>query len=98
MGKEKIAEERIERLFDLADKRVDEGREELADRYVELARKIGMTCQVSISGDLKRRYCQNCHSYLKPGHNCMVRVNSKNKTVNYHCENCGEINRYGFRS
>lgn len=96
---QKIAEERIRRLFELADLRVSEDRQdgkELADRYVELAREIGMKYNVSIPGELRKRYCHECLSFLKPGYNSRVRVNSKNSTVNYQCGECGEVNRYGF--
>lgn len=95
----KIAEERIQRLFELADQRLSEGREdsvELADRYVNLARKIGMKYNVSIRPELRKRYCHNCFSFLKPGFNCRIRVSSKNSSVNYHCKVCGEVNKYGF--
>lgn len=96
---QKIAEERIQRLFELADKRVSgdrEDEEQLADRYVKLARDIGMKYNVSVPADLRKQYCHNCLSFLKPGVNCRVRINSKNDTVNYECRKCGEVNRYGF--
>ncbi len=90
-----IARERIEKLFELADERViDEP--ELADRYVELARKISMKYQVAIPSRLKRRFCGECGGFLKPGVNCSVRINSKNRTVNYHCERCGGVTRHGY--
>lgn len=92
----RIARERIERLFELADKRVEEDRQELADRYVEIARNIGMKYNVSIPSELRKRFCHECHAFLTPGFNCTVRVNSKNSTINYHCENCGHVNRYGY--
>lgn len=94
-----IAEERIRRLFELADRRIEEGGEEsqeLSNRYVELAKKIGMKYNVSIPGDLKKRMCGECHAFLVPGRNCVVRVNSKNSTINYRCESCGHVNRYGY--
>ncbi|QKQ98560.1 ribonuclease P [Candidatus Nanohaloarchaea archaeon] len=90
-----IAEERIERLFQLAEKRI--GREdELADRYVELARKIGMKEEVSIPSDLRKKFCSNCYSYLKPGYNCEIKLNSDKKKVEYKCRECGNIDRYGY--
>lgn len=94
-----IAEERIRRLFELADRRISEERmnsEKLADRYVEIARNIGMKYNVSIPSKLRKRYCHECLSYLKPGYNCSVRINSKSSAINYHCGVCGEVNRYGF--
>jgi len=98
MSKE-IVEQRIKRLFELADLRISEDRaysEHLADRYVELARNLGMKYNVSIPSNLRKRYCHKCLSYIKPGVNCQIRINSKNNTLNYHCKVCGEIDRYGF--
>jgi len=96
---QKIAEERIKRLFELADQRISEDREnkeQLANRYVELAQDIGMKYNVSVPAELRKRYCHECLSFLKPGFNCQVRINSKSSAVNYHCEACGEVNRYEF--
>lgn len=93
---QKIVEERIRRLFELAENRFFEGRKRLADRYVQLARDIGMSYNVSIPSELKQRMCQECHSYLVPGKSCTVRIDSKQKTIGYSCENCGHKNRYGF--
>lgn len=96
-----IAEERIQRLFELTSKRIELGKsskngQELADRYVGIARNIGMKYNVSIPEELRKQYCHSCFSYLEPGFNCQIRINSKNKTVNYHCKECGEVNRHGF--
>lgn len=95
MGR-KIAEERIRRLFQMAEKRARNDKMELSNRYMELARRIGMSYNVSIPSELKRKVCQECKSYLVPGKNVTVRINSKNCTVDYMCEKCGEVNRYGF--
>lgn len=94
---EKIAEERIKRLFELADRRAREGEErQLADRYIELALKIGMRHNVSIPSELKKRFCSECQSFLVPGRNCRVRINSKKDNVNYCCIECGNVDKYGF--
>lgn len=90
-----IAEERIQRLFTLAEKRIGE-EDELADRYVELARKIGMKEEVSIPSDLKKKFCSNCYRYLKPGRTCDVKVNSDKSKVEYKCRECGNVDRYGY--
>ncbi|WEL23074.1 ribonuclease P protein component 4 [Candidatus Nanohalovita haloferacivicina] len=90
-----IAEERIERLFTLAEKRIGH-EDELADRYVELARKIGMKEEVSIPSDLKKKFCSNCYSYMKPGRTCEVRIKSDKSKVEYTCSKCGNIDRYGY--
>ncbi|MFB6193127.1 MAG: ribonuclease P protein component 4 [Candidatus Nanohaloarchaea archaeon] len=90
-----IAEERIRRLFELAEKRLGE-EDELADRYVELARRIGMSEETPIPSELKKRFCSSCHAYLKPGYNCKVTLNSGNQTIEYRCGECGNVDRYGY--
>ncbi|MFP4045759.1 MAG: ribonuclease P protein component 4 [Candidatus Aenigmatarchaeota archaeon] len=92
----KIARERMEILFEEAEKAFPE-HQERSDRYVELARKIGMRYKVKIPKEYKRRFCSNCYSYLKPGVNCKVRVNSEEKTVRWECEECGNLHRYPYR-
>ncbi|MBC5792626.1 MAG: ribonuclease P [Nanohaloarchaea archaeon] len=92
---QRIAEERIRRLFELAERRFPENTE-LSNRYIELARKIGMSQNVPLPSELRRRMCSSCNSYLKPGKNCKVRIDSKKQEVNYICANCGEVNRYGY--
>ncbi|MFB6217460.1 MAG: ribonuclease P protein component 4 [Candidatus Aenigmatarchaeota archaeon] len=91
-----LAEERIERLFELAEKRFREGEYELSDRYINLAQKIGMKTNTSLPSEFRRRVCQECGAFLVPGENCEVRLDSKSRTVNYHCKDCGHVNRYGY--
>lgn len=93
---QKIAEERVERLFQLAEKRMKEDRRDLADRYVELARSIGMKYNVSIPEKRRKQFCSNCGSFLQPGRTSVVRINSKKRTVNYRCKECGEVERHGY--
>lgn len=91
-----IAEERIERLFRMAEDKASEGRQDFADRYVELARKISMKAEQPISSQWKRRYCNECGAFLTPGKNCRIRINSKRKQKIYRCERCENIERYGL--
>ncbi|WP_414838013.1 ribonuclease P protein component 4 [Candidatus Nanosalina sp. VS9-1] len=90
-----IALERIEKLFDLAEKRFDSDEKELADRYVELARKISMKSENPIPSRLKRKFCNNCGSFLRPGDNCEVRIKSKGDKILYRCLECGDTTVYG---
>ncbi len=90
-----IAEERIRILFELAASRFQREKH-LSDRYIELARTIGMSYNVPIPSELKRRYCSECHSFLVPGENCTVKAKSKNRNINYRCEECGNVDRYGY--
>ncbi len=89
-----IAGERIDILFDLAEREASAHNLHRADRYVGLARKIGMRYNVRIPGRYKRRYCKHCHSYLLPSVNCRVRV--RGRKVIIFCENCGDHMRVPF--
>jgi len=70
----KIAVHRIDVLFQHAEISAVQGRFSLADRYVELARRIAMRYLVSIPPEFKRRYCKHCYGYLLPGVNSRVRI------------------------
>jgi ribonuclease P protein subunit RPR2 len=86
-----IANERIELLFEFAERERARGKYDRLDRYVELARKIGMRYNVRIPLKYKRRFCNNCYSYLHPGRTADVRTRSGKLIV--HCRNCGKIMR-----
>jgi ribonuclease P protein subunit RPR2 len=86
-----IAGERIDILFDLAEEEASAHNLLRANRYVELARKIGMRYNVRIPTRYRRRYCKHCHAYLLPSVSCRVRVS--NGKVIYFCENCGDYLR-----
>jgi ribonuclease P protein subunit RPR2 len=87
----KIAKERITELFRLADKEFHNDAI-LADKYIQLARKISMKYKVPIPSELKRRFCKHCYTYLVPGVNSRVRLN-KDKVV-YSCFSCKKFMRY----
>ncbi|MFO7792483.1 MAG: ribonuclease P protein component 4 [Candidatus Saliniplasma sp.] len=89
----KIAKERIEKLFEEARRATLEDDILRSNRYVELARKIGMKYNVGIPSKYRRRFCKRCYSYLFPGKTCRVRIN-KGKLVTK-CLNCKTINRFG---
>lgn len=88
----KIASERINVLFSLAEKYSLKGNTQRANRYAYLAWKIGMRYNVTIPGHLKRRYCRGCHTFLRPGINCRVRLTGDRITMV--CESCGRLYRY----
>ena len=89
-----IAGERIDILFDLAEEEALAHNLHRANRYVELARKIGMRYNVRIPRRYRRSYCKHCHSYLVPSINSRVRLRGK-RTVIF-CENCGDYMRMPF--
>ena len=86
-----IAREEIEKLFEEAGKAK---RLQLADRYVQLARKIAMKLKVSIPREHRRKFCRHCYAYLKPGVTCRVRV-QKGKVV-YTCLKCKRFMRFVY--
>lgn len=89
-----IAKERIEKLFRLASE-CHSRDPVLADRYVELARKIGMKCQVRIPKRFKMCFCKECNSFLVPGVSSRIRNRHDGKgKVIITCLKCGMIKRY----
>ncbi len=85
-----IAKERIEILFKEADK-IFKKSPKLANRYIELARKVAMKVNLRIPKQLKRKFCKHCYSYLKPGVNSRIRIH-KNKIIIY-CKDCKKYTR-----
>lgn len=90
-----ICQERIEILFAEADNAFPK-RKDLADRYVELARRIAMKYKVRLGRKFKSKFCRHCHKYLRPGVNSRVRINSKKKCVVVTCLACGKPMRYPY--
>ena len=89
----KIAKERIAILFDEA-RTIAGDDKKLANRYVELARRIGMRYNVRLPGELKKHVCKKCKSYLAPS---TARFSTKNKILRIQCLACKRINRYPLR-
>jgi len=85
-----IAKHRIKKLFSEADKIFSKS-PKLADRYVELARKIAMKLNLSLLKSQKRKFCKHCYSYLKPGINSRIRIH-KSRIIIY-CKNCKKYTR-----
>ncbi len=86
-----IAGERIALLFEEAERAALRGRIDLADRYVGLARQIGMRYNVTVPAPLRRRACRGCHGYLLPGATSRTRLNRGRATIT--CLRCGHVTR-----
>lgn len=89
-----LAKERINRLFELAEREALDDNFERANRYVRLARKIGMRYNVRFPQKYKRRYCKHCLSYILPGVNSRVRLRSTKIVI--FCEVCNKYTRIPF--
>lgn len=90
----RIARERIGILFCQADEAVRDN-PVLADRYVELARRVAMKQRIRIDRELRRRFCHHCHRFLVPGLNMRVRVHRGHVVVT--CGYCHGRARYPVR-
>lgn len=90
-----IAKKRINKLFLLSEKKARENRLDLADRYVEIARKISMRYLIPIPKNLKKRFCKHCYCFLVPNKNCRIRIN-RGKIIIY-CYNCKKYTRIPFK-
>jgi ribonuclease P protein subunit RPR2 len=89
-----LAKQRIEHLFKLAEDAY-ESYPQRSNRYVSLARKIGMRYRVRIPGEYKQRICKQCHSYLVPGSNARFRLRGRYVTVT--CLTCKRKMRYPYK-
>lgn len=94
--KRKIARERIDVLFTLAE-RVFPYEPELANRYVGIALAVQQKAKIRMPRKWKRRYCRKCHSFLVPGKNARVRLRDKPYPhVVVKCLECGHVMRYPY--
>ena len=92
----RIALERMEILFGLAEKEALQGHAPRARRYVDLARRLGMRYNVRVPPEYKRRFCKECLAYLVPSVNARVRVGRGRVVVT--CLACGAVQRVPFRA
>ena len=90
----KIAEKRIKILFDLAEMEVKKSNLKRVQRYIGVARKIGMKAQYTLPKELKRKFCKKCNMLLLPGKTCSVRIGKKKKAIK--CFNCNSIKKYDW--
>lgn len=89
----KIALERIHTLFKQAIE-VFEREPELAQRYVELARKVGMRCKVRLPVEYRWMVCKHCKGFLLPGKSSRTRIQQRREPhVVITCLSCGGYNR-----
>jgi ribonuclease P protein subunit RPR2 len=88
-----VAEERIERLHELARQAAREGDDDLARRYVRRARRVAERNRLSLPKQFKRFTCDACDAYLVPGRNARVRTQDGHVVVT--CD-CGEQARFPY--
>lgn len=90
----RIARERIDRLFHLAEQEALKGNMVRANRYVDLGRRIGMRYNVRLPSEHKRRVCKGCHAYLLPPKTARVRIGESRVVTT--CLACGTVMRFPY--
>lgn len=91
-SKQKIALERIYRLFELAKEMNNSTRkdkEKYVKRYLSLSKKIGEKLNVSIPKELKKSYCKKCFSMK-------IKTTEKNPFLIVYCNGCGFEKKIGL--
>jgi ribonuclease P protein subunit RPR2 len=87
----RIARERVADLFAQAEQESREGHGELADRYVALARRIGMRYNVRLPPEYRERYCRSCSGYWVEGRTVRTRLRAGRRVRV--CLRCGRVRR-----
>jgi len=85
--KQKLALERIYRLFELAEKADNKHQK----RYLQLAKRIGEKVNVSIPKELQKTYCKKCFSMDVTGKN-------DNPFFIVKCNNCGFTKKFSIET
>jgi ribonuclease P protein subunit RPR2 len=86
----RIAMQRIQMLFRLARETFHED-PSLAQRYVDIARKIAMAAKTRLPKEYRRQVCRHCKSFILPCVNCRVRIKQRREPhVLITCLNCGK--------
>jgi ribonuclease P protein subunit RPR2 len=91
----RIAAERISDLFALAEKEAGGDFPELADRYVRLARRIGMRYNVRLPPQYSELYCRGCSRFWVEGRTVRTRLRSGRRVRT--CLACGRERRVPYR-
>ncbi len=89
----KIAEERIDILFNKADE-IFSRHPERSHRYVEMSLNIAKKYNMNLPVIWSKRFCRNCHHFMKPGVNCQIRLSDSSVVIK--CLECGNINKIPY--
>lgn len=93
----KLALKRINTLFNLAIEMLHE-RPDLAQRYVEIARKIAMRTRTRIPRENRLLICRHCKKFIFPGVSARVRTQPRREPhIVVTCLYCGKYMRRPLR-
>jgi ribonuclease P protein subunit RPR2 len=87
----RIAHERIADLFALAQREARRQDGRLADRYVQLARRVGTRYNVRLPAEYRELYCRGCSSYWVEGRTVRTRLRGNRRVRT--CLGCGRSRR-----
>jgi ribonuclease P protein subunit RPR2 len=87
----RAAQERITALFGLAESEARRGSLRLADRYVGLARRVGMRYNVRLLPEYRELYCRRCSVFWVPGRTVRLRLRRGRRVAT--CLACGHTRR-----
>lgn len=87
----RIARKRVSDLFALAERESLNRHPELADRYVALARRIGMRYNVRLQREYREVYCRACSSFWVEGRTVRTRLRGGHRVRT--CLRCGHQRR-----
>jgi len=86
-----IAKERVEKLFDQAEKAAAQGEFESANRYIKMAWNIKLKFQLRLNSYQKKLFCKKCLAFLIDGKTGKYRTENKELVIT--CQNCGDVKR-----
>jgi ribonuclease P protein subunit RPR2 len=87
----RIAHDRILHLFTLAEVEGQPASSPWADRYVQLARRIGTRYNVRLPRELGEKYCRGCSAYWVEGRTVRTRLRDGHRART--CLRCGRVQR-----
>ncbi|MGC2288914.1 MAG: hypothetical protein WA688_03550 [Thermoplasmata archaeon] len=91
----RAAQERIQDLFSLAETEVRRGPTNLSQRYVILARKIGMRYNVRLLREYRDVYCRGCSTFWVEGRSVRTRLRAGRRSQT--CLRCGRVRRVAVK-
>jgi ribonuclease P protein subunit RPR2 len=92
----RVASERVNDLFALATAEAPRGSTGYADRYVRLARKVGMRYNVRLLPEYRELYCRGCSTFWVEGRTVRTRLRSGRRVRT--CLVCGRRRRVPLRA
>lgn len=92
----RVAQERIAELFSLAEQESRRNPGPLPERYVGLARRIGMRYNVRLLVEYHELYCRGCGAYWVEGRTVRTRLRQGRRTRT--CLRCGAARRRPLRA